>query len=153
MQAVRARLASPFEHPPHGPLRSHFDLESNHSSRQCDVRSWRDHGALTRSTVDNTCVGSGLPDAGSPPTASRSNLATDDVGASHQPDDSPTTVAAILASDRQCTVQRMKAHATALVIQDGTRLNFSGLTECEGLGSIGTNRRLTVEFDVRLLLF
>jgi len=71
------------------------------------------------SPVDNTCVGTGLPVAGSPPTASRSNLAADDVGASHQPDDSPTTVAAILASDRQCTVQRMKAHATALVIQDG----------------------------------
>jgi hypothetical protein len=57
-----------------------------------------------------------------------------------QPDDSPTTVAAILAPHRQCTVQRMKAHATALVIQDGTGLNFSGLAQCEGLGSIGTNQ-------------
>jgi len=57
-----------------------------------------------------------------------------------QPDDSPTTVAAILAPHRQRTVQRMKAHATALVIQDGTGLNFSGLAQCEGLGSIGTNQ-------------
>lgn len=57
-----------------------------------------------------------------------------------QPDDSPTTVAAILAPHRQRTVQRMKAHATVLCIQDGTGLNFSGLAQCEGLGSIGTNQ-------------
>ena len=57
-----------------------------------------------------------------------------------QPDDSPTTVAAILAPHRQRTVQRMKAHSTALVIQDGTGLNFSGLSQCDGLGSIGTNQ-------------
>ena len=57
-----------------------------------------------------------------------------------QPEDSPTTVAAILAPHRQRTVQRMKAHATVLCIQDGTGLNFSGLAQCEGLGSIGTNQ-------------
>ena len=27
-----------------------------------------------------------------------------------------------------------------LCIQDGTDLNFSGLAQCEGLGSIGTNQ-------------
>ena len=57
-----------------------------------------------------------------------------------QPDDSLTTVAAILAPHRQRTVQRMKAHSTALVIQDGTGVNFSGLAQCVGLGSIGTNQ-------------
>ena len=31
-------------------------------------------------------------------------------------------------------------HSTALVIQDGTGLNFCGLAQCEGLGSIGTNQ-------------
>ena len=57
-----------------------------------------------------------------------------------QPDDSPTNVASILAPHRARTVQRMKAHATVLCIQDGTDLNFSGLAQCEGLGSIGTNQ-------------
>ena len=57
-----------------------------------------------------------------------------------QPDDSPTTVASILAPHRQRTVQRMKAHATVLCIQDATGLNFSGLAQCVGLGSIGTNQ-------------
>ena len=54
--------------------------------------------------------------------------------------DSLTTVAAILAPHRARTVQRMKAHSTVLCIQDGTDLNYSGLTQCEGLGSIGTNQ-------------
>ena len=57
-----------------------------------------------------------------------------------QPDDSPTNVASILAPHRARTVQRMKAHATVLCIQDGTDLNFSGPAQCEGLGSIGTNQ-------------
>jgi len=57
-----------------------------------------------------------------------------------QPDDSLSTVAAILAPHRARTVQRMKAHSTVLCIQDGTALNFSGLAQCDGLGSIGTNQ-------------
>ena len=57
-----------------------------------------------------------------------------------QPDDSLTTVAAILAPHRQRTVQRMKAHSTVLCIQDGTDLNYSTLAQCEGLGLIGTNQ-------------
>ena len=57
-----------------------------------------------------------------------------------QSDDSLTTVAAILAPHRVRTVQRMKAHSTVLCIQDGCDLNYSGLTQCEGLGSIGTNQ-------------
>ena len=57
-----------------------------------------------------------------------------------QPDDSQLTMQAILAPHRQRTVQRMKAHSTVLCIQDGTDLNYSGLAQCEGLGSIGTNQ-------------
>ena len=34
----------------------------------------------------------------------------------------------------------MRRVSAALVIQDGTGLNFSGLAQCEGLGSIGTNQ-------------
>ena len=54
--------------------------------------------------------------------------------------DSLTTVAAILAPHRARTVQRMLVHSTVLCIQDGTDLNYSGLTQCVGLGSIGTNQ-------------
>jgi len=57
-----------------------------------------------------------------------------------QPDDSPVTVEAILAPHRGRTVQRMKAHQTVLCIQDGTDLNYSGLTRCEGLGVMGANQ-------------
>ena len=57
-----------------------------------------------------------------------------------QSDDSPTNVASILAPHRARTVQRMKAHSTVLCIQDGTDLNYSGLAQCVGLGSIGTNQ-------------
>ena len=57
-----------------------------------------------------------------------------------QSDDAPTNVASILAPHRARTVQRMKAHSTVLCIQDGTDLNYSGLAQCEGLGSIGTNQ-------------
>ncbi len=57
-----------------------------------------------------------------------------------KPDDSQVTMQAILAPHRGRTVQRMKAQATVLCIQDGTDLNYSGLAQCEGLGSIGTNQ-------------
>ena len=52
----------------------------------------------------------------------------------------PLTVASILAPHRARTVQRMKAHSTVLCIQDGTDLNYWGLAQCVGLGSIGTNQ-------------
>ena len=57
-----------------------------------------------------------------------------------QSDDAPTDVASILGPHRARTVQRMKAHSTVLCIQDGTDLNYSGLAQCVGLGSIGTNQ-------------
>ncbi len=56
------------------------------------------------------------------------------------PDDSAVTMENILRPHRERTVRRMKAHDTVLCIQDGSDLNFSGLAECEGLGSIGTNQ-------------
>ncbi|MEK7743242.1 MAG: transposase, partial [Elusimicrobiota bacterium] len=56
------------------------------------------------------------------------------------PDDSAITVENILLPHRERTMRRMKAQATALCIQDGTDLNFSGLAQCEGLGTIGTNQ-------------
>lgn len=57
-----------------------------------------------------------------------------------QPDDSAVTLDAIIAPHRRRTVQRMKAHATVLCIQDGTDINYSSLAQCEGLGVIGTNQ-------------
>ena len=57
-----------------------------------------------------------------------------------KPDDSKVSMAAVLAPHHQRTVQRMKAHKTVLNIHDGTSLNFSGLSKCEGLGVIGSNQ-------------
>ena len=57
-----------------------------------------------------------------------------------KPDDSQVTMQAMLAPHRGRTLQRMKAQPTVLCIQDGTDLNYSGLAQCEGLGSIGTNQ-------------
>ena len=57
-----------------------------------------------------------------------------------RPDDSQVTMQAILAPHRLRTVQRMKAQATVLCIQDGTDVNYSGLVECVGLGVIGSNQ-------------
>lgn len=54
--------------------------------------------------------------------------------------DSAVTLEAILAPHRQRTLQRMKAQATVLCIQDGSDLNYSGLAQCEGLGVIGSNQ-------------
>lgn len=57
-----------------------------------------------------------------------------------KPDDSQVTMEAILAPHRARTVQRMRAQPTVLCIQDGSDLNYGGLAQCEGLGSIGTNQ-------------
>jgi hypothetical protein len=57
-----------------------------------------------------------------------------------KPDDSQVTTQAMLAPHRGRTLQRMKAQPTVLCIQDGTDVNYSGLAQCEGLGSIGTNQ-------------
>jgi hypothetical protein len=57
-----------------------------------------------------------------------------------KPDDSALTMQAMLEPHRARTVQRMRALSTVLCIQDGSDLNYSGLAQCEGLGSIGTNQ-------------
>ena len=56
------------------------------------------------------------------------------------PDDHPVTMQAMLAPHRQRTVQRMLAQPLVLCIQDGTDLNYTGLAQCAGLGSLGTNQ-------------
>lgn len=57
-----------------------------------------------------------------------------------KPDSSAVTPEAILEPHRQRTLERMSEHETVLCIQDGSELNYSGLTQCEGLGRIGTNQ-------------
>ena len=57
-----------------------------------------------------------------------------------QPDDAAITLEAILAPHRERTLQRMMAQQTVLCIQDGTDLNYNRLSQCEGLGVIGTNQ-------------
>ena len=57
-----------------------------------------------------------------------------------KPDDAQANMQAILAPHHERTVQRMRALPTVLCIQDGSDLNYSGLAQCQGLGSIGTNQ-------------
>ena len=57
-----------------------------------------------------------------------------------QPASSLVSLDAILAPHRERTVQRMKAQATVLCLQDGTDLNYSTLAQCQGLGTIGGNQ-------------
>jgi hypothetical protein len=56
------------------------------------------------------------------------------------PDADAVSARTILAPHRDRTVRRLAAQRTALVIQDGTDLEFTRLTACEGLGVIGTNQ-------------
>ena len=56
------------------------------------------------------------------------------------PDESAVSMANILLPHRERTVRRMKGQKTVLCIQDGTDLNYSSLTECEGLGVMGSNQ-------------
>ena len=57
-----------------------------------------------------------------------------------QPDDSAVTPSNILLPHREQTIRRMKAERTVLCVQDGSDLNYSRLTDCAGLGEIGTNQ-------------
>jgi hypothetical protein len=57
-----------------------------------------------------------------------------------QPDDSAVTMENILQPHREQTLKRMMAHKTVLCIQDGTDLDFTGVTNGIGLGIIGTNQ-------------
>ncbi|MCH9692342.1 MAG: IS4 family transposase [Gammaproteobacteria bacterium] len=53
---------------------------------------------------------------------------------------SAVTPANILLPHREQTIRRMKAENTVLCVQDGTDLNYANLTDCTGLGQIGTNQ-------------
>lgn len=57
-----------------------------------------------------------------------------------QPDDSAVTPDSIVQPHREQTIRRMKAENTVLCVQDGTDLNYANLTDCTGLGQIGTNQ-------------
>ncbi|MEW6522610.1 MAG: hypothetical protein AB1445_03385 [Bacillota bacterium] len=57
-----------------------------------------------------------------------------------QPDDSALTMENILLPHCEQTLKRLQAQKTVLCIQDGTKLDYNGLAECEGLGVIGTNQ-------------
>ena len=57
-----------------------------------------------------------------------------------KPDESAVTMESIMAVHRDCTIRRMKAQKIVLCIQDGTDLNYSNLSQCEGLGVIGSNQ-------------
>jgi len=56
------------------------------------------------------------------------------------PDEIAITMENILKPHRYRTIRRMMAQDIVLCIQDGTSLNYSGLSQCEGLGVIGTNQ-------------
>jgi hypothetical protein len=57
-----------------------------------------------------------------------------------QPDAGAVTPANILLPHREQTIRRMQAERTVLCVQDGSDLNYSNLTDCTGLGTIGTNQ-------------
>ena len=57
-----------------------------------------------------------------------------------QPQDSAVTMSNILAPHRKRTVRRMKGQKTVLCVQDGSSLNYTNLSQCKGLGEIGTNQ-------------
>lgn len=67
-----------------------------------------------------------------------------------RPDDDAVTMEAILAPHRQRTIERMRAQSTVLCIQDGTDLNYSAMTQCEGLGDIGKNQTGAVSRGLHL---
>jgi hypothetical protein len=56
------------------------------------------------------------------------------------PDESAVNMANILLPHRERTVRRMAGQRTVLCIQDGTDLNYTGLSKCEGLGVLGKNQ-------------
>jgi hypothetical protein len=67
-----------------------------------------------------------------------------------QPDDSPLTMAAILAPHQRQTVRRMAGQRTVLCVHDTTDLNYASLNSCRGLGIVGTNQTTTQSRGLRL---
>ncbi len=56
------------------------------------------------------------------------------------PDESAIHMANILLPHREQTIRRMKGQPLVLCIQDGSDLNYNSLSQCEGLGEIGSNQ-------------
>jgi hypothetical protein len=56
------------------------------------------------------------------------------------PDQEAVSMERILAPHRERTIRRMKGQRVVLCLQDGSTLDFSGLSQCEGLGVIGSNQ-------------
>jgi hypothetical protein len=57
-----------------------------------------------------------------------------------QPDESAVNMNNILLPHREQTIRRMSGQQTVLCIQDGSDLNYTNLSKCEGLGVIGKNQ-------------
>ena len=60
-----------------------------------------------------------------------------------KPEESEVSMPNIMAPHRERTIQRMMDQDMVLLIQDGTTLNFSGLSQCKDLGVVGTNQTKT----------
>jgi hypothetical protein len=56
------------------------------------------------------------------------------------PDEEAISMSHIIQPHRERTIQRMKGQRTVLCIQDGSDLDYTSLSQCEGLGVIGTNQ-------------
>jgi len=67
-----------------------------------------------------------------------------------QADDSAVTLENILLPHRKQTIRRMKAETTVLCVQDGTDINYSRLSSCEGLGQIGSNQTGAISAGLHL---
>lgn len=55
-------------------------------------------------------------------------------------DESALTMDNLLKPHREQTLRRMQGEAVVLCLQDGCDLNYNNLSQCEGLGSIGSNQ-------------
>jgi hypothetical protein len=57
-----------------------------------------------------------------------------------QPETSAVNMSNILAPHRRRTIRRMQGQKTVLCVQDGSDLNYTNLSQCEGLGEMGSNQ-------------
>ena len=55
-------------------------------------------------------------------------------------DESAITLDNIIKPHREQTLRRMQGEDVVLCLQDGCDLNYNNLSQCEGLGSIGSNQ-------------
>ena len=57
-----------------------------------------------------------------------------------QPEESEVTLTNIMAPHRERTIRRMMGQKTVLCIQDGSKLNYTNLDQCSGLGELKANQ-------------